>query len=59
MKFWAQLHLYSVCVLHWWRVNASHAREPSPCTHPLTPSTRLGKPQVPFFKFRESNPHQL
>jgi len=26
------------------------ARELFPCTHPLTPSTRLDKPQAPFFK---------
>jgi len=35
---------------HWCRVNGSTSREPLPCTHPSTPSTRLYHPQVPFFK---------
>jgi len=52
--------LLSHWMLHWWRVNGSTARGTLPCTHPSTPSTRLGRPQVPFFKSsvwprRESN----
>jgi len=35
------------CMLHWWRVNRSTARELFPCAQPLTPSTKLGRPQVP------------
>ena len=37
-------------MLHWWRADSSSTRELFPCTHPSTPSTRLGRPLVPFFK---------
>jgi len=53
--------LHSQWMLHWWRVSGSTARELFPCIHPLTPSTRLDKLQVPFVKssvwpYRELNP---
>jgi len=34
--------------LHWWRVNGSTAREPSPCTPAATSSTWLDRPQVRY-----------
>ena len=43
-------HTVAFTVLHSWRVSGSAAREPFPCTHPLTPSARLVRPQVPFCK---------
>jgi len=55
--------LRSQWMLHWWRVNASTARELFPCTHqPINAKHyRLGRPQVRFFKSsvwpdQESNP---
>jgi len=50
---------------HWGQASGRAAHEACPCTHSLTPSTRLEKSQTPLFKFsvwpsRDSNPtHQL
>jgi len=46
---WAT-QLLSQCMLHWWQVNGSTARELFPCTRPSTLSTRLDRSQVTFSK---------
>jgi len=48
LRLLAPWTVFSQWMLYWWRATGSTARKPFHYIHPLTPSTRLVRPQAPF-----------